>query len=78
MILDLPKANYTIWVRGYGLRIPCCTECPWQALVNLTATPALTVAAAGNTTPACTGTDARDTGKDRSPAPVAGNGIRTS
>jgi hypothetical protein len=46
VIPDLPKANYTIWVRGYGLvDSPKVHSAPGK-LVNLTATPAPTEAAA--------------------------------
>jgi hypothetical protein len=46
VIPDLPKANYTIWVRGYGLvDSPKVQSAPGK-LVNLTATPAPTEAAA--------------------------------
>src|SRR5260370_28927235 len=42
VIPDLPKANYTIWVRGYGLvDSPKVQSAPGK-LVNLTATPAPT------------------------------------
>src|SRR5216683_6429251 len=40
VIPDLPKANYTIWVRGYGLvDSPKVQSAPGK-LVDLTATPA--------------------------------------
>ena len=43
---DLPKANYTVWVRGYGLvDSPKITTTPGK-IVNLTAVPAPTAAAA--------------------------------
>jgi hypothetical protein len=46
LVPDLPKANYTIWVRGYGLvDSPKVTSTPGK-LVNLTATPAPNEAAA--------------------------------
>ena len=46
VIPDLPSANYTLWVRGYGLvDSPKETSTPGK-LVNLTATPAPTPAAA--------------------------------
>ncbi len=46
LIPDLPKANYTIWVRGYGLvDSPKVTSEPGK-LLNLTATPAPSEAAA--------------------------------
>src|SRR5258708_24742728 len=44
VIPDLPKANYTIWVRGYGLvDSPKVQSAPGK-LVNLAATPAPTEA----------------------------------
>jgi hypothetical protein len=56
VIPDLAKANYTIWVRGYGLvDSPKVQSAPGK-LVNLTATPAPTEAAAAEYYPACTGT----------------------
>src|SRR5215468_3916490 len=46
VIPDLPKANYTIWVRGYGLvDSPKVQSAPGK-LVNLTATAAPTEATA--------------------------------
>ncbi len=46
VVPDLPKANYTLWVRGYGLvDSPKVAGTPGK-LVNLTATPAPTPAAA--------------------------------
>jgi len=43
---DLPKANYTVWVRGYGLiDSPKVTTAPGK-IVNLTAVPAPSEAAA--------------------------------
>src|SRR5579864_7790642 len=46
LVPDLPKANYTIWVRGYGLvDSPKVQSAPGKQ-VNLTATPAPTEAAA--------------------------------
>src|ERR1700680_2828223 len=46
LIPDLPKANYTVWVRGYGLvDAPRVRAAPGKFL-NLTATPAPTAAAA--------------------------------
>src|SRR5271169_5736502 len=43
---DLPKANYTVWVRGYGLMdSPKVTTVPGK-IVNLTAVPAPNEAAA--------------------------------
>jgi hypothetical protein len=46
VVPDLPSANYTLWVRGYGLvDSPKVTSTPGK-LVNLTATPAPTPAAA--------------------------------
>src|ERR1700691_6412122 len=46
VVPDLPKANYTVWVRGYGLvDSPKVTGTPGK-LLNLTATLAPTPAAA--------------------------------
>jgi hypothetical protein len=46
LVPDLPKANYTIWVRGYGLvDSPKVTSQPGK-LLNLAATPAPSEAAA--------------------------------
>jgi hypothetical protein len=46
LIPDLPKANYTIWVRGYGLIDSPKVQAAPGKLVNLAATPAPTEAAA--------------------------------
>jgi hypothetical protein len=46
LIPDLPKASYTIWVRGYGLIDSPKVEAAAGKLLNLTATPAPTEAAA--------------------------------
>src|ERR1700732_2238296 len=46
VIPDLPKANYTVWVRGYGLVDSAKVEAAPGKLLNLTATPAPTEAAA--------------------------------
>src|SRR5271170_6097310 len=43
---DLPKANYTVWVRGYGLVDSQRVQGTPGRLLNLTATPAPTEAAA--------------------------------
>src|SRR4051812_36125916 len=49
---DLPKANYTVWVRGYGLiDSPKTTAQPGKAL-NLTAVPAPDPRAAAEIYPA--------------------------
>src|SRR5258708_18762460 len=49
---DLPKANYTVWVRGYGLvDSPKQTAAPGRIL-DLTAAPAPHAAAAGGDYPA--------------------------
>src|SRR5215470_17631560 len=45
VIPDLPKANYRIWVRGYGLIDSPKTQTAPGRIVNLTATPAPTPAA---------------------------------
>src|SRR5450755_2578068 len=48
---DLPKANYTVWVRGYGLiDSPKVTTVPGK-IVNLTAVPAPNEAAAAEIYP---------------------------
>ncbi len=46
VIPDLPKAKYTVWVRGYGLIDSPKVEGTPGKLLNLTATPAPTPAAA--------------------------------
>jgi hypothetical protein len=46
VIPDLPKANYRVWVRGYGLIDSPKTQTVPGRIVNLTATPAPTAAAA--------------------------------
>ncbi len=52
MVPDLPKANYTVWARGYGLiDSPKMTTAPGR-LVNLSATRAPTPAAAAHYYPA--------------------------
>src|SRR5580704_5618291 len=52
VVPDLPKANYSIWVRGYGLvDSPKVKSAPGK-LVNLTATKAPTEAAAAEYYPA--------------------------
>ena len=51
VIPDLPKANYNIWVRGYGLvDSPKVQSAPGK-IVNLTAVPASTAAAAAEIYP---------------------------
>src|SRR5207248_7956091 len=48
MMPDLPKANYSVWVRGYGLvDSPRSTAAPGK-LLNLTATEAPSAAAAAD------------------------------
>src|SRR5262245_3717879 len=52
LIPDLPKASYSVWVRGYGLvDSPKVRSAPGQTL-NLTATPASSPAAAAQYYPA--------------------------
>jgi hypothetical protein len=52
VVPDLPKANYTVWARGYGLvDSPKTTTAPGR-LVNIAATPAPTPAAAAHYYPA--------------------------
>ena len=46
VIPDLPKANYNVWVRGYGLVDSPKEQSAPGKLVNLTAVPAPTAAAA--------------------------------
>jgi hypothetical protein len=46
LIPDLPKAKYTIWVRGYGLVDSAKVSSEPGKLINLTATPAPSEAAA--------------------------------
>src|SRR5882724_6830730 len=46
VIPDLPKANYTVWVRGYGLVDGAKVQTAPGKLVNLTALPAPNAAAA--------------------------------
>src|ERR1700731_350373 len=46
VIPDLPKANYTVWVRGYGLVDGPKVQTAPGKLVSLTAVPAPTEAAA--------------------------------
>src|SRR3989449_9828099 len=52
LIPDLPKANYSVWVRGYGLvDSPKVSSTPGKTL-NLTAVPAPSAAAAAEYYPA--------------------------
>ena len=46
LLPDLPKANYTVWVRGYGLVDSPRVQAAPGRIVNLTATPAPNAAAA--------------------------------
>jgi hypothetical protein len=46
VVPDLPKANYSLWVRGYGLIDSAKVQSAPGHLVNLTAVPAPTAAAA--------------------------------
>src|SRR6202046_5350030 len=46
VIPDLPKANYNVWVRGYGLADPPKVQAAPGKLLNLTAVPAASPAAA--------------------------------
>ena len=56
VIPDLPKANYDVWVRGYGLvDSPKVKSEPGKQL-NLTAVPAPTKRPRRSTTPRSTGT----------------------
>src|SRR5437879_11912616 len=52
LIPDLPKANYSVWIRGYGLvDSPTVSSTPGKTL-NLTAVPAPSAAAAAEFYPA--------------------------
>src|SRR5258706_15379473 len=46
LIPDLPKANYNVWVRGYGLADSPKVQAAPGKLLNLTAVPAASAAAA--------------------------------
>src|SRR5437763_14569234 len=46
VVPDLPKANYQVWVRGYGLIDSPKTDAAPGKQVNLTAVPAANAAAA--------------------------------
>ena len=52
LIPDLPKANYTVWARGYGLVDSAKTQSEPGKIVNITAVPAPTDAAAAQYYPA--------------------------
>src|SRR5271170_6889506 len=52
LIPDLPKANYTVWARGYGLVDSAKTQSEPGKIVNITAIPAPTEAAAAQYYPA--------------------------
>ncbi len=52
VIPDLPKANYTVWARGYGLVDSAKTQSEPGKIVNITAIPAPTEAAAAQYYPA--------------------------
>ena len=55
LIPDLPKAKYSVWVRGYGLVDGAKVEAAPGALVNLKAEPAPSAAAAAQYYPAVYG-----------------------
>src|ERR1700676_269968 len=55
LIPDLPKANYTVWVRGYGLIDSQKVQAGPGKLLNLTATPARAKPRPPNIIRACTG-----------------------
>jgi hypothetical protein len=79
LIPDLPKAKYTIWVRGYGLvDSPKVTSEPGK-LLNLTATPAPNAAAAAEYYPGMYWYSMLEIpGKDQFPGTgPQGNGIPT-
>src|ERR1700736_2345933 len=77
VVPDLPKANYTIWVRGYGLVDSPKVQSGPGKLVNLTATKAPTEAAAAEYYPGMYWYSMLDIpGKDQFPGTGAkGNGI---
>ena len=52
VVPDLPKANYTVWARGYGLVDSAKTSSAPGRLVNITAVPAPDAAAAAHYYPA--------------------------
>jgi len=52
VVPDLPKANYSVWVRGYGLVDSAKVQAAPGRLVNLTAAPAPTPRAAADYYPA--------------------------
>jgi hypothetical protein len=52
VVPDLPKANYTVWARGYGLVDSAKTTSAPGRIVNITATPAPNDAAAAEYYPA--------------------------
>src|SRR5688572_33103128 len=52
LIPDLPKANYNVWVRGYGLVDSPKTQTVAGKIVNLTAVPAPSPRAAAEYYPA--------------------------
>ena len=56
LIPDLPRARYSVWVRGYGLVDSAKTTSEPGKLVNFTVTPAPTPAEAAKYYPRSTGT----------------------
>src|SRR5216684_688389 len=52
LIPDLPKANYVVWARGYGLVDSAKTTSEPGKIVNITAVPAPNEAAAAEFYPA--------------------------
>ena len=52
VVPDLPQANYSVWVRGYGLVDSAKTKTAPGKIVNLTAVPAPNAAAAAQYYPA--------------------------
>src|ERR1700748_1574600 len=52
VVPDLPKANYTVWARGYGLVDSAKTSSEPGKIVNITAVPAPNDAAAAQVYPA--------------------------
>ena len=67
VIPDLPKANYNVWVRGYGLvDSPKVQTASPASTLNLTAVPAPTAAAAAEYYPGRVLVfDAQDSGQER-------------
>jgi len=56
LIPDLPKANYSVWTRGYGLVDSPKVQSAPGATLDLKAVVAPSAAAAADYYPGCTGT----------------------